>query len=124
MTPVARLALIVAALDGLLGVGLGAFAAHALQATATPYQLDLVRTASTYQMLHGTAAIAALWLADRGRVSAAAPFCLALGALLFGAALYGIALADLRLGMVAPIGGTLMLIGWAWLLVAAVIRRA
>lgn len=100
------------------------FAAHALKATATPEALALVSTASTYQMIHGAAAIAALWLADRGRVSAAAPFCLALGALLFAAALYGIALADLRLGMVAPIGGTLMLIGWVWLLIAAVIRRA
>jgi len=124
MSALYRLTLVIAALDGLVGVGLGAFAAHALKATATPEALALVSTASLYQMIHAAAATAALRLVDKGWVWAAAPFCLAAGALLFATALYGIALADLRLGLVAPIGGTLMLIGWAWLLSAALFRRA
>lgn len=123
MTILCRLTLIIAALNGALGVGLGAFAAHGLKATATPEAIALVTTASLYQMIHAAAAIGVLRLVDKGRVWAVAPFCMAAGALLFGGALYGIALADLRLGMVAPIGGTLMLIGWVWLLVAAVFRR-
>lgn len=123
MTGLFRFALVLAALDGLLGVGLGAFAAHGLRATATPDQLALVETASHYQMIHAAAAIGALWLADRGLVSVAAPVALALGAFVFGGALNAIALAGLRLGMVAPIGGTMMLIGWGWLLVSALRRR-
>ncbi len=123
MTFLFRLAIVVAALDGLLGVGLGAFAAHGLKATATPEQLALVQTASLYQMIHAAATLGALWLVERGIVSVAAPLALATGAFVFGGALYAIALAELRLGMVAPIGGTMMLIGWAWLLVGGAIHR-
>lgn len=123
MTLLFRLAIVIAALDGLLGVGLGAFAAHGLKATATPEQLALVETASLYQMIHAAATLGALWLVERRVVSIAAPLALAAGALVFGGALYAIALAGLRLGMVAPIGGTMMLIGWAWLLVSATIHR-
>ncbi|PWR23984.1 DUF423 domain-containing protein [Zavarzinia compransoris] len=117
-----RLALILAALDGLLAVGIGAFAAHGLKATATAYQLDLIQTASQYQMVHAAAALGALWLADRGWTSAVAALALAAGAFVFGGALYAIALADLSLGMVAPVGGTLMLIGWAWILIGALVK--
>lgn len=123
MNILARIALVVAALDGLLGVGLGAFAAHALKATATEYQLDLVKTASLYQMIHAGATIAALWLVDRNRLSAGAPLALSVGALVFGGSLYSIALADLSLGMLAPIGGTMMLIGWAWILISGLFGR-
>ena len=45
------------------------------------------------------------------------------GALIFGAALYLLALTGQRsLGAVAPVGGTLMIAGWA-LLVWDVLRR-
>ncbi|MCF4164261.1 DUF423 domain-containing protein [Zavarzinia compransoris] len=122
MNPLFRAALVIAALDGLLAVGIGAFAAHGLKATATAYQLGLIETGSLYQMVHAAAAVAALWLVDRGRLSVAAPLALALGALIFAGALYSIALADLSLGMVAPVGGTMMLIGWAWILVTTLFR--
>lgn len=46
-----------------------------------------------------------------------------LGALVFAGALYLIALTGQRmLGAVAPVGGTLMIAGWTWLLLAALRR--
>ncbi len=116
-----RLGLILAALDGLLAVGIGAFAAHGLKATATAYQLDLIQTASQYQMVHAAAALGALWLADRGWTSPVVALAFSAGALIFAGALYAIALAGLSLGMIAPVGGTLMLLGWGWLLVSALL---
>jgi uncharacterized membrane protein YgdD (TMEM256/DUF423 family) len=75
-----------------------------------------------YQFLHAFAllAIAALWarLADGWGTAAAVAFIL--GILLFSGSLYAFALGAPRvLGAVAPVGGTLFILGWIALAVAA-----
>lgn len=105
-----RFALRLSALNGLLAVALGAFAAHAV---ADPQAQGWLRTGAQYQMVHAVAA-----LAVAGRSPWAARL-FAVGALVFAAALYGLAAGLPRwLGAVAPIGGTLMIAGWAALLVS------
>lgn len=118
----ARLWLLLAAIDGLLAVALGAFGAHALRERLTPDQLSIYRTAVDYQFHHALALLAVGVLAST-RPSPwlnAAGLCFALGIVLFSGSLYGLALTGLRaFGPITPIGGLLFLAGWTLLAVWA-----
>lgn len=93
-----------------LAVALGAFGAHALKARISPEALGWWQTAVQYQMAHGLALLA-LALAGTGRLPAA---LLGGGALVFAATLYAMALgAPHWLGAVTPLGGLMMIAGWA-----------
>ena len=107
-----RWILLASALLGGLGVALGAFGAHALKATLDAVRLGWWNTAVQYQLLHAVAllALAALPLPGRG----IAALLMTLGTLLFAGTLYVMALTGLRwLGAVTPVGGLLMIAGWA-----------
>lgn len=107
------------ALCAALGIGLGAFGAHALRGHVTDAELGLWETATRYwlvgslgQLLFGS------WRRERA-VSAVPGWLLLAGSVLFSASLYGLALGAPRiLGAVTPLGG-LGLIGgflsFAWL---------
>lgn len=106
-----NVARLLAAVNGLLGVGVGAFGAHAL---ADPQAKAWVATGATYGLAH---AAAALWAAERERSVA---WAWGVGALLFSASLYGLGLGiDRSLAALAPVGGSLMLLGWVMLAVRA-----
>jgi uncharacterized membrane protein YgdD (TMEM256/DUF423 family) len=110
------------ALNGLLGVALGAFGAHALRAQLTPELLAVWKTAVEYQMIHALALLGLGLLLRQGLAGAlpqAAAGCFGLGVLLFSGSLYALCLTGVRaLGVVTPLGGVLLLTGWALLLVA------
>ena len=109
-----RTLLALAALNGLLAVAVGAFGAHAI---ADPQAKAWIATGAQYGLGHAAAAFA---IAGRSRTAA---WAMTLGALVFSGALYAMALTHERLlGAVAPIGGTLMMAGWA-LLIWSVVRR-
>jgi uncharacterized membrane protein YgdD (TMEM256/DUF423 family) len=121
MTLSNRWILALAALNGFLGVALGALAAHGV---ADPHAKDLIRTGSLYQLIHGVAAVAVL---SRSRWSA---LLLSVGALLFAGSIYLLAFAGQPsggaiaamtpvLGPVTPLGGLLMMLGWLVLIVSA-----
>ncbi len=55
-----RLLLGLAALYGLSGVAMGAFAAHALKGRLDDYALGIMQTATQYQLVHAVAMLAAL----------------------------------------------------------------
>ncbi len=106
-------ALAAAALNGLLAVAVGAFGAHGM---TDPQAKAWVATGSTYQLAHAAAAIGLIAFGLRGP-----SLVLSIGALLFAAALYVLAFTGQRwLGMVAPLGGLLMMAGWLWALVMAI----
>ncbi|MGR6871811.1 DUF423 domain-containing protein [Pseudomonas sp. HK3] len=115
--------LILAALIGFLSVAIGAFAAHALKGLLPSYALLWVDTGVKYQMLHGGVLLIlgfALkqWPSWDAIKWAAASFLL--GILLFSGSLYIMAATQIKaLGMITPIGGLALLIGWLCLLVAA-----
>ena len=109
-----RALLALAALNGLLAVAVGAFGAHAI---ADPQARAWISTGAQYGLGH---AVAALVAADRSRVAA---WAMTVGALMFSGALYVLALTQMRwLGAVAPVGGALMIAGWA-LLIGRLLRR-
>ena len=114
MSPESRFALVAGALLAGTGVALGAFGAHGLRDVLPPEALGWWQTAVQYQMWHaiGLVAIGAAPVAGtRG------PVCmLAAGTTIFSGSLYAMALTGMRwLGAVTPIGGLLMIAGWAWL---------
>lgn len=111
-----RLILIAGSLLAGLGVALGAFGAHGLRNVLGPTELGWWNTAVQYQMWHATGllALGAWRLPNTG----AAAVLLVVGTLVFSGSLYVMALSGWRmLGMITPIGGTLMIAGWlllAW----------
>ncbi|MBS0295785.1 MAG: DUF423 domain-containing protein [Proteobacteria bacterium] len=106
-----RAALVLVAVNGLLAVGFGAFAAHGLN---DPAAKELIRTGAFYQLTHAAAGAAAV---NRSRWSTLA---MQLGGLIFAGSLYALAFGAPRvLGLATPVGGILMIAGWAVLLATA-----
>lgn len=111
-----RISLLLGGLLAALAVGLGAFGAHAMQAVLDERELALWNTAVQYQMWHalGLLALGACRLPRLGVAVA----LLATGTVIFAGTLYLLALTGVRwLGMITPVGGTLMIVGWlfvAW----------
>jgi uncharacterized membrane protein YgdD (TMEM256/DUF423 family) len=106
-------ALQLAGVFGALAVALGAFGAHGLKAYLSAADLALWHTAVQYQFWHSLALLAVA--IAPGRVPRRA--CLwawSLGMLLFCGSLYALALGAPRgLGMLTPLGGLALIIGWA-----------
>ncbi|WP_295685954.1 DUF423 domain-containing protein [uncultured Nevskia sp.] len=118
----AKLMVMLAGLFGFLGVGFGAFGAHALKERLTPDLLAIYRTAVEYQFWHALAlmAVGLLAMSRPGPLLSASGWCFAIGILLFSGSLYALALSGVRvLGAITPIGGLLFLIGWVLLSVHA-----
>lgn len=117
-----RVLLLLAALFGFTGVGLGAFAAHGLKGQLSAEYLAVFQTGVHYQMLHALAllALAALWQRLGGSLLTAAGVCFCVGILLFSGSLYALTLSGISaLGMITPVGGLTFLAGWLCLGLAA-----
>lgn len=107
---------LLAAISGLAAVAVGAFGAHGI---ADPQAKAWIATGASYGLAH---AAAALWASDR---HATVALLMAAGALVFSASLYLLGLGAPRwIGAVAPIGGLMMLAGWALLIVQLLRNRS
>ena len=117
-----RLWIAVGAAAGLLGVAMAAFAAHA---PMDPTVRTLLHSAVEMQLWHALALVAAgIWVrTGAGALANWAAGAFLLGLLGFCGAIYCQALLGLRLPMVAPTGGTLLMIGWALLGLSALRAR-
>jgi uncharacterized membrane protein YgdD (TMEM256/DUF423 family) len=115
--PFARRCIAGGALLMLAAVMLGAFGAHGLRAVLSPQQLASYLTGVTYQQLH------ALGLVLVGVIAATTPpsawlrraaVLFVVGITLFSGSIYAMTFGAPRwLGMVAPVGGTSFMLGWA-----------
>ncbi len=107
--------LVLASVFGLTGVGLGAFAAHALKGQWSAEMLSVFETGVRYQMYHTFALfVTSLMLRTAGNKRfGIAAFLFTLGILLFSGSLYVLALTNIVwFGYVTPLGGLLFLGGW------------
>ncbi len=110
-----------AAVSGFLAVALGAFAAHGLKSQLSQYGADIWQTAVFYQFIH-TLLLFAVVTNDKlvqkcheGVVRIG--LMLSSGIVIFSGSLYVVALTGIsKLGMITPIGGTLFLISWLYLI--------
>lgn len=118
-----RNVLALAALIGFASVAIGAFAAHGLKHILNHQALLWIDTGVKYQMLHGgVLLILAFTLRQWPKWAAIQWACVSflLGILLFSGSLYIMAASQIKaLGMITPIGGLALLVGWLCLLVAS-----
>lgn len=109
-------------LCALLGVALGAFAAHALKGRVAADLLLIFETGVRYQLVHALALLAVACASTRwpGKVLHAGGWLFVIGILIFCGSLYALALSGVRwLGAITPIGGLALLAGWLCLIGAA-----
>lgn len=119
-----RIWVVLAGINGLMAVGLGAYAAHGLG--ADPYLQGLAERASQYQLLHALALLAADRLAvDRRSLAHVAALAFFVGMVLFCGSLYIRALTgqSLPVPMVTPAGGISFMLGWLALALAGLQGR-
>jgi uncharacterized membrane protein YgdD (TMEM256/DUF423 family) len=122
------------AIWGLLAVAIGAFGAHGLKeqfralgdqfgGLATERPEGIFQTATHYHKYCALAVLAVGLLSANGYKGTAlqvAGWSLLVGSLIFSGTLYVLAATGIkRLGMITPIGGVFMLVGWLALAVAA-----
>lgn len=97
-----------------LGVALGAFGAHTLSDLVSEARLQTFETAVRYQVYQGLGLLALAALAPRGGLASRSGPLLIAGTLVFSGALYAlVAGAPSWFGAVAPVGGVLLIAGWA-----------
>ena len=104
---------------GFTGVALGAFGAHALKARLAPDMLAAFEVGVRYQLIHALALLALAWACTRwpGRWVNASGWLFIAGTLLFSGSLYALGLTGVRgIGIVTPVGGVALLLGWLCLL--------
>jgi len=99
---------------GFLAVALGAFGAHGLQRILIEKgTLPVWEKAASYHLIH---AVVLLVLASRVELPKLAWKLILAGAVIFSGSLYILAVTGIRtLGMITPIGGVCLLLGWATL---------
>ena len=119
-----RFCIVMSSLFGSTGVAVGAFGAHALS-HSHPERLATLKTAVQYQLLHAAALLVLSCIAQRpsptdplqwnraSRAVRTAALCMVAGTVFFSSSLLLVAIAGLTMaGAIAPIGGTLLIVGW------------
>lgn len=116
-----KLFLLSGAVLGFLGVGLGAFGAHALKSMLeTSGRLETYETAVKYQFYHALFLVLIGLLSKDFTASTLkySGYTALAGVIIFSGSLYIICFTGIKaFGAVAPIGGTLLLAAWALLFI-------
>lgn len=107
--------LVVTAVFGALGVGLGAFGAHGLRGRLGD-SLSTWQTATEYHLVHVAALLGVVTLARMSgdvRILRVSGWAFVAGVFAFSGSLYWLALGGPRwLGPVTPLGGLAFIVGW------------
>ncbi len=121
-----RVLLSIAGIFGFSGVALGAFAAHGLKASLSPYLIGVFETGVLYQFVHTFAIVASAVLILVTRAINArkwfcyAAICFIIGILFFSGSLYLLAITGVKwFGPITPLGGLFFMLGWALFIKAA-----
>lgn len=110
-------------LGSLAGFGAVAMAAYAAHGIGNPVSARIVGSGVQMEGWHALALLGvALWAPRGGFLAHAAGVAFALGLVLFCGALYSLGVFGVSLGLMAPTGGTLLMLGW--LLLGASALRA
>ena len=108
-----RIWLTLASIWGFIGVAAGAFGAHG---ASDPKAKGWLETGGHYQLIHALAVFACfvIWRLREAPAAGIAAWLFLAGALIFSGSLYLMAFGGPRmLGAITPIGGVLLLAGWA-----------
>ena len=108
-----------------LGVGLGAFGAHALKARLPVEDLAIFEVGVRYQMYHALALLFVGFLASKvdSSLIKAAGWTFVFGIVVFSGSLYTLVFTGVRTwGAVTPVGGLAFIV--AWLLVGVAVIKS
>ena len=103
------------AILGFLAVALGVFGAHALKNSVPLEMIGVWKTAVQYQMFHVLALLSIILLEQRDDRAQwqIIGWLFAIGCIVFSGSLYLLAISDIKIfGMITPIGGGMLLVGW------------
>lgn len=114
-----RIWIALGAVFGLVSVAMAAVASHGL----APDRAALASTGASIGAWHALALIGAGLLAERrrGRMVHVAAALFAAGTLMFCGGVFLRALTEHSIGLVTPVGGTVLMVGWGVLGVAALL---
>jgi uncharacterized membrane protein YgdD (TMEM256/DUF423 family) len=116
-----RLWMVLGALAGLTAVAMAALSAHGLN-NIDPSSLTMIRSAIEIQGWHALALLACgLWVPRGRRLTDWAGAAFAAGIVLFCGSVYVLGLAGMHLGIIVPIGGSLLMVGWLLLGLSALV---
>ncbi|MBB65881.1 MAG: hypothetical protein CMO81_12550 [Waddliaceae bacterium] len=110
--------LLSSALLGFTAVGIGAFAAHYLKTRLSTEMAAVFEVGVRYHMYHALALLGLGLMFQLGQPKEFvwAGYCFISGICLFSGSLYALALTGTRiLGAITPLGGVLLLLGWAYM---------
>ncbi|NRF24327.1 DUF423 domain-containing protein [Vibrio coralliilyticus] len=109
-----------------VGVALGAFAAHGLKQSLSPYLLEVFNTGVQYQFIHALAILLCGVLLSVGMAEKAQKYfalaanCFIIGIFCFSGSLYALALTGIKwFGPITPFGGLTFMLGWGLFVFAA-----
>jgi uncharacterized membrane protein YgdD (TMEM256/DUF423 family) len=103
----------------LIGVALGAFAAHMLRGTLSESMQHTFETGVRYQIYHSLAILITALFAEKGSMFSTAGLFYAVGIVLFSFSLYALALSGIKwIGAITPLGGLCFLTGHLLLFIA------
>jgi uncharacterized membrane protein YgdD (TMEM256/DUF423 family) len=118
-----RVWIAIGSLAGLGAVAMAAFAAHGTDALDVN-RVGMIRNAVQMQGWHALALIGCgLWAPRGGAICACAGAAFTLGLLLFCGAVYALGIEGAAVGAFAPVGGTLLMLGWLLLFASALRPR-
>ena len=118
--------IVVGSLMGALGVGAGAFGAHALKERLTPPELAIFETAVKYWMYHAlaTCIVALVMSRIENFYIKSSGVSFVLGSILFSVSLMALVLTGNRqLGIITPFGGVFLILGWLFLAAGVLLHR-
>jgi uncharacterized membrane protein YgdD (TMEM256/DUF423 family) len=109
---------------GAAAVTMAAYTAHGLPTTMPAAAERQIASALRMHEMHALALLAVgLWAPRGGRLAHAAGCAFALGLLLFCGTVYALGFGAAHLPVLAPVGGTLLILGWLLLAGSAYPRR-
>lgn len=115
--------LITGSVLGFLGVVIGAFGAHGLEKFLDADALATFETGIKYQMYHALLMLLVASFALSEKTKNTLHVLILVGVILFSGSIYGLATNVLtnvdftKIGIITPIGGTLLIIAWGLLIV-------
>ena len=121
-----RLFFAIGAFSACIAVIAGAFGSHALKQRLSPDMLAVFEVGVRYQMYHALALMGAGFACAKwpGRLVSAGGWLFVAGTLFFSGSIYQLSLTGTKwIGIITPIGGGILMLGWLCLAVGALRSR-
>ena len=125
MMKLEKTALVAGLFFGVTGVILGAVGSHALKGQLTTEALGFFRIGNKYQIYHALFLLILGLLQGRypGKLMNLSIYNTIAGVLLFSGSLYLFTLGGIKVGVITPIGGLLLISAWILLLIHVLLKK-